>query len=149
MVVVVVVVHAAYQCFARVPRLRKRAHQRPPTRQKVCSWCGMQPHPRSECRAKDSTCNKCRKRGQFANVCRSGSARGNSSSVQGFLGSTSSTAAPSKWDVNISVNGVQLPFRIETGADKTVISEATFHQHFQHLPLRPPPRQLSGTDGRH
>ncbi|XP_064482891.1 uncharacterized protein K02A2.6-like [Ornithodoros turicata] len=127
-----------------------KSKKRPsPTRgRKVCPWCGLQPHPRSQCRAKGCTSHKCNKRGHFANVCRSTSSN---KSVQGFLGTssaTTTTSARSNWDITIAVNGQEILFRIDPGADETVVSEDTFRKRFPQLVLQPPNLQLSGPDGR-
>ena len=34
-----------------------------------CSWCGFDPHKRSECPAKDAVCHRCGRRGHFKSVC--------------------------------------------------------------------------------
>ncbi|XP_064463117.1 uncharacterized protein K02A2.6-like [Ornithodoros turicata] len=60
----------------------------------------------------------------------------------------SSSTPSSKWDRNVSVNGVPVPFRIDTGADESVISETCLKRHFPELTLRPPHRILCGPDGK-
>ncbi|XP_064486023.1 uncharacterized protein K02A2.6-like [Ornithodoros turicata] len=67
--------------------------------------------------------------------------------MQGFLGLASSSTSASTWDLDVVVNGILLPFRIDTGADESVLSEALFNRHFSELTLRQPLRVLCGPDG--
>ncbi|XP_064468600.1 uncharacterized protein K02A2.6-like [Ornithodoros turicata] len=68
--------------------------------------------------------------------------------MQGFVGVATSTSTSSKWDLEPLVNGISLPFRIDTGADESVLRETVFNEHFPELKLRQPLRTLCGPDGK-
>ena len=93
----------------------------------VCTRCGQLPkHDRRSCPAKDSICYKCHKKGHFKAVCRTKrqvrEVLVNEDSQDEFLGvihsekdSLSSTEAP--WTTNLELNGRNIEFKIDTGAE--------------------------------
>ncbi|XP_064485869.1 uncharacterized protein LOC135398390 [Ornithodoros turicata] len=113
-------------------------------KQRTCGWSGRLRHLRNSCPARNVTCNKCHKGGPFAAVCRS---EKRASAIQGFVGVATSTSS-SKWDLDVLVNGISLPFRIDTGADESVLTETVFNEHFPGLKLRQSLRTLCGPDGK-
>lgn len=48
------------------------------------------------------------------------------------------------WTVTVGVHKVPLCFKIDTGADITVIPETVYYQHFEHAPLTEPTKCLKG-----
>ena len=83
----------------------------------------------------DSICHRCHKKGHFKAVCRSKKlvreVLVSDDSQDEFLGvihsetdSLSSTEAP--WTTNLELNGRNIEFKIDTGADVTVISEQEY-----------------------
>ena len=104
-----------------------------PTQSAACNRCGKSPaHSRSQCPAKDSTCHKCKKKGHYQTVCRSGKADGVNALEESepFLGVVSfqevNNIAEDSWRVPIIVNGTKVVFKIDTGADVTVLPESEF-----------------------
>ena len=119
----------------------------------ACTRCGQLPkHDKRNCPAKDSICHKCHKKGHFKAVCRSTrqvrEVLVNEDNQEEFLGvihsetdSLSSTEAP--WTTTLELNGRNIDFKIDTGADVTVISEQEYLSE-QDGPLTQTNRVLSG-----
>ena len=120
----------------------------------TCTRCGQSPkHDKKSCPAKDSICHRCYKKGHFkAAVCRSKKlvreVLVSDDSQDEFLGvihseidSLSSTEAP--WTTNLELNGRNVEFKIDTGANIIVISEQEYLSE-QDGPLTQTNRVLSG-----
>ncbi|KAH9378813.1 hypothetical protein HPB48_001697 [Haemaphysalis longicornis] len=88
-----------------------------------------------------------REKGPFPNRCRSTNALRNIEQEPGFLGLMATTAS-SRWEVSPLVESQTLVFKIDTGADETVIPERQFRQLFKHVVLTSPDRVLQGPDGK-
>src|SRR5277367_2962491 len=100
-----------------------------------CGWCGRAKHDRKNCPANNAVCHTCKKRGHFSEVCRNRSQPkankvqsvdvAKSSDSENFLGAIGTTAKKSgsskNWSVDMQVEGIPIKFRIDTGADVTVI----------------------------
>ncbi|XP_065195252.1 uncharacterized protein LOC135826576 [Sycon ciliatum] len=113
----------------------------------ACGYCGGKSHARSACPAREKTCNKCNKRGHYGAVCRSSrharalsaesspgtDAVASPSSVSEesidlvpiYVGAVS--AHPPSWQVQLTINGTTVPFKVDTGADVSVISEEVYN----------------------
>ena len=99
---------------------------------KPCGWCGNAvSHARSNCSVKKSRCLNCGKYGHFNKVCRMKRVH-NLQEEQGdeettFLGGVNNEPADmSKPVINVELNGVSIQFRVDTGADVTVISSKDY-----------------------
>lgn len=110
----------------------KSSYQTQPGNQTRCVWCGRTPaHIKNQCPARDLACNQCQKKGHYAKVCRSGvlnevnTAESDEEGIA-FLGTVSSDGEP--WLINLDVNEHTALFKIDTGADVTVLSEDEFQK---------------------
>ena len=102
-----------------------------------CNRCGKTPgHYRHNCPAKDAVCHKCSKKGHYGAVCRSSSKTVGMVEEEdyAFLGEIETATSENPWCVNLTLNKSHVYFKIDTGADVTVIPERIFKT------LRPPPR---------
>ena len=107
-----------------------------------CKRCGKRPgHPRSSCPAANATCAKCKLVGHYARECQTktvsaiSAATGESSENSGtqdqkhdyFLGVIETrNKTDLAWIADVSVDGETVLFKIDTGADLTVIPERVY-----------------------
>ena len=110
-----------------------------------CGRCGSQTgHDRQHCPAKDAECHKCGKRGHYMKVCKSRyriQAVMDDEPETTFLGQVGNATNP--WQVTVTVNGVAVPFCIDTGAEVTVIPACVFRK-LSRTRLKPPVKILKG-----
>lgn len=108
-----------------------------PTSGGSCHFCGRPAHPRTDCPARRASCNKCHKKGHFATVCRSSVA-----SVE--LYEIGSLSQPKAKFVDVEVNGTPVRFKVDSGAEVSVIPST-----FSGIPSRldPPEGELMGPGG--
>ena len=99
-------------------------------------------HPQQQCPARDATCPCCGKKGYFKSVCQSkhmDDITDNNSDVisstgeLSFLDTVSSEVAivqggSQPWTIVLDLNSSQREFKIDTGADVTVISEHVYNE---------------------
>ena len=106
-------------------------HQQRPNRaaDSTCYRCGRDRHNRSDCPAKSARCRKCSKLGHFAVVCRSAGQihwtreEEEDLSDESYLGCVIGEVSD-PWKVPIQLEGIpELDFKLDTGADVTVIPE--------------------------
>ena len=109
------------------------SQNKPPPRQQhahkqhsgKCNRCGRSPtHNRNNCPARDATCHKCSKKGHYASVCKSKNTVGEVEDY-GFLGEVNSNDSE-PWIINLKVKDTDIQFKIDTGADVSVIPEYVF-----------------------
>ncbi|CAC5408776.1 unnamed protein product [Mytilus coruscus] len=97
------------------------------SKQKGCQRCGnRQFHPREKCQAKGAKCYKCSNIGHFAKSCRTGKTVESVnvySDSEGFLG-TINTVGDRPWTTKLFIHKKEIDFKIDTGADVTVISDS-------------------------
>ncbi|UYV66521.1 K02A2.6-like [Cordylochernes scorpioides] len=103
-----------------------------------CFRCGYyQGHSKEQCPAKDVICNKCRKKGHFAKVCHTKTIQEVSSSqdnqFNGIVGKQENTE--DKWCEVIKVNDQPIKFKIDTGAEVSVMPEEIYLQYFGYLKM--------------
>ncbi|XP_069125619.1 uncharacterized protein [Argopecten irradians] len=118
----------------------------PAKRTTGCKRCGsFKSHGRDKCPARDAKCFKCEKTGHFAKCCLTKSTLGNINSRnedQDFLGAVNKEKSH-PWITNIKIKNVDIPFKIDTGADVTVISERE-HQKMYNVKLSKSTKNLHG-----
>ena len=117
---------------------------------KPCGRCGKGTHPKEKCPAKDAICYKCRKKGHYGAQCLSknveeltnGSGPSNNSIDYAFLDTVSSTKN-SVWLKTVQVNGRDITFKLDTGAEVSAISTEAYEILLK-PPLTPPGKRLFG-----
>ena len=118
-----------------------------PISESRCSRCGYSPgHPCFRCPARDAECLNCKKIGHFKAVCRAGTMNEiEVAKESAFLGVITSTRSTPPWMVKLALEGHNVNFKIDPGADVTAISEARFRMiSGQRGPLRLPDKELFG-----
>ena len=95
----------------------------------TCGYCGRQPHANmKDCPAWGRVCRNCRKYNHFSSVCRQPTRLDSvNTSESYFLGAIGQTAKYiPQWDTTINICGMPTRFKIDTGADVSVLSSASF-----------------------
>jgi len=133
--------------------------------QSACYRCGKTGHSSNSCHFKDQNCRKCGKKGHVAKVCRSSSSVSKSKEKETKHKEKDKTTAAPKHNhkvevssqthdtpnlevlfnvynsatsgitVTPTVNGIQLPMELDTGASVSLISEKTWKEQFHAIPL--------------
>ena len=112
-------------------------------KENVCSRCGKSPpHGRNMWPARDSKCHKCGKTGHFQTACRS-IINTVQTEEEAFLGTVSEGGTNRPWMIELKLNKHPILFKIDTGADVTVIPQNVYCKE-RDGPLRCATRQLSG-----
>ena len=139
---------------------RKSTHPHPPPvvspkqqslQKDTCTRCGKSPlHSRQQCPAREAIFRKCSKKGHYQSVCRSKEVNtieldcSTLDSDNNFLGAVeTNTADKPTWSVTVSINSIDVNFKIDTGADVTVIPKSVFKK-LNGVELQPCCRSLSG-----
>ena len=97
-----------------------------------CGRCGRSPmHTRTQCPASSATCRKCSKKGHYEAVCRSNKVNVvNDDDESCFLDVVSLGEIDGRnvnpWQVKATVSGVATEFKLDTGADVSVIPDTVF-----------------------
>lgn len=109
--------------------------------EKKCMRCGyFISHSRDNCPAINAKCKKCHKLGHYSTVCKNKSVRGVAEEEKHFLGSISlgnikdsEVNEKNDWQANIKVTTAIcskiVNFRLDTGADVTVIPDRFFRKN--------------------
>ena len=123
----------------------QRRDDRGESRQFACSRCNGQHGNARPCPAKDKRCRKCNKLGNFEAVCQSKSLKEVNvtsdcteeySEDAFFVGAVMEATtdvieqpgSENEWLVELHVNGSPVEFKIDTGADITVMSQTAFNR---------------------
>ena len=118
----------------------------------TCGRCGrLGSHIQAQCPARDAVCRKCGKIGHYKSVCRSTSVKSNIRAVEtedsNFLGTIHSSdvlaVETNRWTKTLKLNQREILFKIDTGADVTVIPDK-YYSRAQDGPLQPVQRILTG-----
>lgn len=108
----------------------KQQHKKPPfpssNTKGSCQRCGKAAHDRQHCPARDADCRECGKKGHYAKMCRSKRLNEvrNEDEEFVFLGEVDIGEVNSCCQAEILVNDNPTKFKLDTGADSTVISDS-------------------------
>ncbi|XP_061159755.1 uncharacterized protein K02A2.6-like [Syngnathus typhle] len=139
--------HSTY----KAPSLPKHKMAKSPN-ESQCYRCGRSPaHGKGQCPAKDVTCHTCGKRGHYSKVCKSvknvhmiETEKCNETPI--FLGSVHAGSDP--WYADITIRNHTVRFKIDTGADVSVIpAQMYFCINQNETELCKPDRPLIGPGG--
>ena len=133
------------------PQHKRKSSATPSTNKKICRRCGKAPnHPRQQCPAREATCHNCSKKGHFKSVCRSINAVDDISDEEEFifldtvsLEIAAVNGGTKPCIIGIHLNGDPIEFKIDTGADVTVIP-ATAYRESRDNKLQPAGKVLRG-----
>ena len=116
-----------YQAGKSQPESSGKSHP------ELCEYCGYRKHTKSTCPATHENCNLCKKKGHFAKCCPKienvqevTSEQTETADEHFFLGSVDDKNGDAPWRVDLTVNGDSVNFKIDSGADVTVMSESTY-----------------------
>ncbi|XP_046392169.1 uncharacterized protein LOC124160378 [Ischnura elegans] len=118
-----------------------------------CGRCGRSPqHAFATCLARQSTCHACSKKGHWRKMCRLRKSVGtvvvreeDDEEDIYYLGIVDTNVEP--WWVTVTLNGVDIEFKIDTGADVTVIGSLVVEDKLQGIKLTPTSKRLAGIGG--
>ena len=119
-----------------------------------CTRCGRSPaHGRQHCPAREETCHACGKKGHFKTMCRTQGAvqavesAESAADDEAFMGMVRQSQESNPWSITLSVNGTPVEFKIDTGADVTVIPTSILRS-IPDATLKPATKVLSGASSK-
>ncbi|XP_043239392.1 uncharacterized protein K02A2.6-like [Amphibalanus amphitrite] len=136
--------------YKRQKREQPRHQSRQPPKDSAnCSFCGGH-HSKGKkyCPASNKVCSKCGRKNHFAKVCKSPEVQELVHDIQEdtlLLGHVDAERSP--WIVHLKLCGKKVPFKIDTGADVTVISKDTYSKMSWKPALQPVKQNLTGPGG--
>lgn len=121
-------------------RLRGLGSRNERSEKRKCTRCNKIHNPREYCPAKKAECRKCKKTCHFTVVCHTKTMQEVTSYVDEesamFLGSVQSEEVPiPPWTVDVLMDGQLIHFKIDSGADATVLSEKSYRCLKGKIPL--------------
>ena len=146
---------------ARKPHQQGRSSNKPGgakpgVNERLCKRCGGKDHPRGgNCPAKDATCHRCNRKGHYSAQCFSKTAASVStgdpedSTVDTlFLDAVTSKNDSAEWRTTVRLEGQEIPFKMDTGAEVSVITEEVYKSLGRKAPLLyKASRRLQGPTG--
>uniref|UniRef100_A0A3P9JCS6 ribonuclease H n=1 Tax=Oryzias latipes TaxID=8090 RepID=A0A3P9JCS6_ORYLA len=116
-----------------------------------CGRCGKPRHSDQRlCPALKSKCNKCQKHGHWERKCHSKAVREVTNDLPEqayFLGAVNGEDKDCAWTVTLPIKNVKVNFKIDTGADATVIDQETFKKMSPTTELLAPDTQFVSPGG--
>ena len=98
------------------------------TKPASCIRCGKGQHIRDKCPAREAVCHQCNKKGHFKSQCFSkevSELHATSLEESLYLDAVISNQ-PATWAIQVQLDGKDVPFKVDTGAEVTAISEETY-----------------------
>ena len=120
------------------------------TQKSSCRRCGKEMHQLKYCPARDAKCHKCSKTGHFGSMCLAKKHIGAVHDADGsdadyaFLGSIDDKKASDQWLITLQLGNIEVQFRIDTGADETVIPDHVYNKFPDANPLKEADKELFG-----
>ena len=121
-----------------------------------CTRCGRTQHSRRDCPTKEAVCHACKKRGHFQSQCFSRSSGSKNKSVAevtvdsdddtAFLGTITEGSELNCWKSKIIIEEREIPFKLDTGAEVTVVSQEVLELLGASDKLRKTSKRLCGPD---
>ncbi|XP_011879086.1 PREDICTED: uncharacterized protein K02A2.6-like [Vollenhovia emeryi] len=142
--------------YKTAPRQQQKGRPNDNASLKKCGRCGRTPqHAFVECPARQSACNHCKKKGHWETVCtlkkkkvsevRSKEEISNketytaADSVFADRVRNKATAADyTPWRTTVSIEGIPVDFKIDSGADVSIIGEALRKESFSNISMQQP-----------
>jgi hypothetical protein len=128
-----------------------------------CGRCGNQHTAKSKCPATGKTCNYCHKHGHFVSMCRkrlnreAGEVEQRSSDIEDvesrpfYIREVEAVSCPDNqevWTTDLSIGGKRVTFKIDSGADISVMSESTYQTLPDPPTLKPTSAMLTSPGGK-
>ena len=122
--------------------------------QASCRRCGRGSHSRQSCPAREATCFRCNRKGHYSAQCQSSTiaeltAQVNQTEVQyqetAYL-DTIEVTDRNMWEVKIDIEDKSVRFKVDTGAEVTVLSDSTWKSLKRSTPLKKAQIPLCGPD---
>lgn len=105
--------------------------ERAAERGEKCGRCGKTEHTGTErCPARSSACNKCNKTGHWQSQCKTKAVREvteTDEQEEYYMGSVNAKTSDEQWTVQLLIGATPVKFKIDTGADASVMCEETFN----------------------
>ena len=119
----------------------------------TCTRCGQSPyHNRDRCPARDAVCHRCKNKGHYKSQCRTKVLRVITTEPPRdpddddiFIAAVHQHKLHNPWIATLQVNELPISFKIDTGADVSVLPESTFTQ-LKDVRLKPSSKCLAGPD---
>ncbi|BES89626.1 Hypothetical Protein NTJ_02434 [Nesidiocoris tenuis] len=125
----------AYRAHNPVARDNRTSESENPRRFQIkqCYRCGNEPHPKESCPAIKLRCTRCNMIRHLKKMCKSkyvnevhGSDTGNSSDEEYYVNAVQHGKEVSSWNVDIKVDSKPISFKIDTGAECSILKWEDF-----------------------
>ena len=121
-------------------------------RNQTCGRCGgIKPHKRNECPAKDSICNSCKRKGHWKKCCKTNTVseiQSNQDDKEFFFGEIHidqlDSVSQSPWKADIQVNDQVVNFKLDSGADVSVLPASVYDSLKPSVKFEPTNKVLLG-----
>ena len=147
--------HRSQGAESSIEQVRKDFKKQKP---KSCFNCGGTYTPQHVCPAKGAECAACHKIGHFAKCCRSKRKSGNSKKQVAevedpgdemfVIDAVDAQGQSTPWMTELEIDGFPVLFKLDSGADVSVLTEVTYRQMTNPPSLKKTDIHLRGVDGR-